>query len=40
MPTFPRDTPYLGAKQSGLGVELAQEGLEEFTLSSVINVAK
>jgi acyl-CoA reductase-like NAD-dependent aldehyde dehydrogenase len=34
------DTPYSGAKQSGLGVELGQEGLEAFTQASVINVAK
>ncbi len=34
------DTPYSGAKQSGLGVELGLDGLEEFTQASVINVAK
>jgi acyl-CoA reductase-like NAD-dependent aldehyde dehydrogenase len=34
------DTPYGGAKQSGLGVEFGQEGLEEFTQATIINVAK
>jgi acyl-CoA reductase-like NAD-dependent aldehyde dehydrogenase len=34
------DTPYVGAKQSGLGTELGQEGLEEFTQAIIINVAK
>jgi acyl-CoA reductase-like NAD-dependent aldehyde dehydrogenase len=34
------DTPYSGAKQSGLGVALGEEGLEEFTQAAVINVAK
>jgi acyl-CoA reductase-like NAD-dependent aldehyde dehydrogenase len=34
------DTPFAGAKQSGIGVELGQEGLEEFTQMTVINVAK
>jgi acyl-CoA reductase-like NAD-dependent aldehyde dehydrogenase len=34
------DTPYGGAKQSGIGVELSQEGLEAFTQSTIINVAK
>ena len=34
------DTPYGGAKQSGLGVEMGQEGLEEFTQATIINVAK
>lgn len=32
--------PFAGAKQSGLGVEFAQEGLEEFTQLQVINAAK
>jgi acyl-CoA reductase-like NAD-dependent aldehyde dehydrogenase len=34
------DIPYSGAKQSGLGVGLGLEGIEEFTQLSVINVAK
>ena len=34
------DTPFAGAKQSGMGVELSQEGLEEFTQASIINIAK
>jgi acyl-CoA reductase-like NAD-dependent aldehyde dehydrogenase len=34
------DTPYGGAKQSGIGAELGQEGLEEFTQATLINVAK
>jgi acyl-CoA reductase-like NAD-dependent aldehyde dehydrogenase len=34
------DTPFAGAKQSGLGVEMAREGLEAFTQATVINVAK
>ena len=31
--------PYPGAKQSGLGTELGQEGLEEFTQATIINRA-
>jgi acyl-CoA reductase-like NAD-dependent aldehyde dehydrogenase len=34
------DIPYGGAKQSGLGAELGQEGLEAFTQATVINMAK
>jgi acyl-CoA reductase-like NAD-dependent aldehyde dehydrogenase len=34
------DTPFAGAKQSGIGVEMGQEGLEEFTQVSIINMAK
>ncbi len=34
------DIPYAGAKQSGIGVEMSLEGLEEFTQATVINVAK
>src|SRR5215475_3083354 len=34
------DMPYSGAKQSGLGVGLGLEGLEEFTQATIINVAK
>ena len=34
------DTPFAGAKQSGIGVELGLEGLKEFTQMTVINVVK
>jgi acyl-CoA reductase-like NAD-dependent aldehyde dehydrogenase len=34
------DTPFVGAKQSGIGVEMGQEGLEEFTQVTIINMAK
>src|SRR5215470_14743041 len=34
------DTPFAGAKQSGIGVEMGQEGLEEYTQPIIINVAK
>jgi acyl-CoA reductase-like NAD-dependent aldehyde dehydrogenase len=34
------DTPFAGAKQSGIGVEMGQEGLEEFAQATIINVAK
>src|SRR5262245_21429436 len=34
------DIPYAGAKQSGIGTELGQEGLEEFTQATIINVAE
>src|SRR5262249_3245405 len=34
------DTPYAGAKQSGIGTELGREGLEELTQATIINVAK
>ena len=34
------DTPFVGAKQSGIGVEMGQEGLEEFTQATIINMAK
>jgi acyl-CoA reductase-like NAD-dependent aldehyde dehydrogenase len=34
------DTPFGGAKQSGIEVEMGQEGLEEFTQATTINVAK
>jgi acyl-CoA reductase-like NAD-dependent aldehyde dehydrogenase len=37
---LPRDVPFGGAKQSGFGTELGQEGLEEFTQSKIINMAK
>jgi acyl-CoA reductase-like NAD-dependent aldehyde dehydrogenase len=32
--------PFGGAKQSGLGGELSEEGLAEFTQLQVINVAR
>ena len=34
------DISFGGAKQSGIGVELGQEGLEEFTQVKIINMAK
>ena len=34
------DTPYGGAKQSGIGVEMGREGLNEFTQATIINMAK
>jgi acyl-CoA reductase-like NAD-dependent aldehyde dehydrogenase len=34
------DVPFAGAKQSGMGAELGQEGLEEFTQATIINMAK
>jgi acyl-CoA reductase-like NAD-dependent aldehyde dehydrogenase len=34
------DTPFAGAKQSGIGAEMGQEGLEEFTQATIINIAK
>jgi acyl-CoA reductase-like NAD-dependent aldehyde dehydrogenase len=34
------DTPFGGAKQSGIGVEMGREGLEEFTQATIINMAK
>jgi acyl-CoA reductase-like NAD-dependent aldehyde dehydrogenase len=37
---LPPDIPFGGAKQSGLGTEMGQEGLEEFTQSRIINMAK
>ena len=36
----PLDVPYGGAKQSGVGVEIGREGLEEFTQATIINAAK
>ena len=34
------DIPYAGAKQSGIGTELSQEGLVAFTQATIINMAK
>ena len=34
------DIPFGGAKQSGIGTELGQEGLEAFTQAKIINMAK
>src|SRR5260370_1342146 len=34
------DTPFAGVKQSGIGAEMGQEGLEEFTQATIINMAK
>jgi acyl-CoA reductase-like NAD-dependent aldehyde dehydrogenase len=33
------DVPFGGAKQSGFGTEMGQEGLEEFTQAKIINMA-
>jgi acyl-CoA reductase-like NAD-dependent aldehyde dehydrogenase len=32
--------PFGGAKQSGIGAEYGQEGLEEFTQATTVNIAK
>jgi acyl-CoA reductase-like NAD-dependent aldehyde dehydrogenase len=37
---LPVDIPFAGAKQSGLGVEGGQEGLQELTQLRVINMAR
>lgn len=37
---LPPDIPFAGAKQSGFGTEMGQAGLEEFTQSRIINMAK
>jgi len=37
---LPPDMPVSGAKQSGLGTEMGQEGLEAFTQAKVISIAK
>jgi len=37
---LPPDIPFGGAKQSGFGTEMGQDGLEEFTQSKIINMAK
>ena len=37
---LPPDIAFAGAKQSGIGVEMGMEGLEEFTQAKIINMAK
>ena len=37
---FGPDVPFGGAKQSGIGVEFAEDGLHEFTQLHLINEAK
>jgi acyl-CoA reductase-like NAD-dependent aldehyde dehydrogenase len=37
---LPADVPMGGAKQSGFGTELGQDGLEEFTQAKIINMAR
>jgi len=37
---LPADMPFGGAKQSGFGKEMGREGLEEYTQSKIINMAK
>jgi acyl-CoA reductase-like NAD-dependent aldehyde dehydrogenase len=37
---LPPDIPFGGAKQSGFGVEMGEEGLAEFTQAKIINVAR
>ena len=37
---LPPDIPFAGAKQSGFGTEMGQEGLEEFTQPKIINLSK
>ncbi|MGH6940606.1 aldehyde dehydrogenase family protein [Hypericibacter sp.] len=34
------DIPFRGAKQSGIGTEQGQEGLEEYTQARIVNMAK
>jgi acyl-CoA reductase-like NAD-dependent aldehyde dehydrogenase len=34
------DIPFAGAKQSGQGYEMGQQGLEEYTQAKIINMAK
>jgi acyl-CoA reductase-like NAD-dependent aldehyde dehydrogenase len=34
------DTPFAGAKQSGIGAEMGREGLEQSTRAMIINMAK
>ncbi|HLY58494.1 MAG TPA: aldehyde dehydrogenase family protein [Stellaceae bacterium] len=37
---LPPDIPFTGSKQSGMGAEMGEEGLLEFTQAKVINMAK
>ena len=37
---LPPDVPMGGAKQSGFGIEMGQDGLEEFTQAKIINMAR
>ncbi|MBB5685687.1 aldehyde dehydrogenase family protein [Sphingobium boeckii] len=37
---FGPDIPFAGAKQSGIGVEVAQDGLDEYTQIQVLNEAR
>jgi acyl-CoA reductase-like NAD-dependent aldehyde dehydrogenase len=37
---LPADIPFGGAKQSGMGTKMGQEGLESFTQTRIINIAK
>ena len=37
---LPPDVPFGGAKQSGFGIEMGQDGLEEFTQAKIINMAR
>jgi acyl-CoA reductase-like NAD-dependent aldehyde dehydrogenase len=37
---LPPTVPYGGVKQSGFGVELGQQGLEEFTQLRILNIAR
>jgi acyl-CoA reductase-like NAD-dependent aldehyde dehydrogenase len=36
---LPTDVPVQGAKQSGFGAEMGEEGLREFTQPKIINMA-
>ena len=38
--TIAPNVPMAGYKQSGIGVEQAQEGLDEFTQMKVVNIAR
>lgn len=37
-PVLPKDIPFGGAKQSGIGVQNGIEGIEDFTQRRVLNV--
>ncbi|HEX4198697.1 MAG TPA: aldehyde dehydrogenase family protein, partial [Caulobacteraceae bacterium] len=36
---LPFDVPFRGSKQSGIGAENGQEGIEEYTQAKIINMA-